>query len=156
EPEDLAPSLRPLQECGLTAPEPRQYAGFEAGLDPGDRRERRPVQIAVLGIGEGCEDRVPRLPTLEPPGQLEGVRGTEDFADIQAGRCEHASPFGSDPVAGEHEQATPALDELAQALRVRGTQALDVRQDDRRGLVQIGQTAAADEIDRCDIEWRSG
>ena len=86
EPEDFAPALGPLQEGGLTAPEPRQHPGFAVGLDPRDRRERRPAQVAVLGVGEWLEDRVPRLPSLEPPGQLRGVRRPENFAHTQARR----------------------------------------------------------------------
>jgi hypothetical protein len=37
-------------------------------FDPRDRGEGRPAQIAVLGVGEQLEDRVPRIPSLKPPG----------------------------------------------------------------------------------------
>ena len=90
EPEDLAPALGPLQQRRHTTSEPRQHPDVRVGLDPRDRGERRPAQVAVLGVGEWLEDRVLRLPSLEPPGHLRSVRWPEHLAHAQARRLERS------------------------------------------------------------------
>ena len=122
----------------------RRAPGRRIGLDPRDRGERRPAEVAVLGVGEWLEDRVRASPTARAARAApRRSPGREPSPTPRPAASSARADSGRDAVAGEDEQAAPALDELAQALRVGVAEVVDVRQHDGLGLLQVGQARAA-------------
>ena len=146
EPEDLAATLGPLQQRRLAAAEPREDPGVGSRLDPRDRVEDRAAEVAMLGVGEGLEDGVLRLPSIEPPGQLRRPsrdRGPSPRPGPAASRLRAAPAARRSPV--KTSRPPPFSTNSGEALRVRPAEVVHVRQHDGLGLVEVGQSRAAGE-----------